>query len=218
VTTLRRTVDLAARRAAAARTEAVLRDVGAIRDGHVALADGTHAVVILEPERVVADPEATGILAELLVAPYRPEGSGDATIVDVVVGHGVAGAVLAYECARRLGVRAAAHPAGEDPGVAARHGAAALGPAVRALLVDAELAPDGGLLAAIPHVEATGAEIVGCAAIMDRTEGRAQVTSAVTWASYPFTALWRPELPAYSAGRASCPGCAAGTPLSGPRR
>lgn len=217
MTTLRRTVDLAARRAAAARTEAALRDVGAIRDGHVALGDGTHAVGILEPARVVADPEATGSLAELLVAPYRPEDAGDAPIVDVVVGQGTAGAVLAYECARRLGVRAAATAAGDDASDPARHGATVLGPGVRALLVDAELAPDGGLLAAIPHVEATGAELVGCAAIVDRTEGRAQVTSAVTWASYPFTALWRPELPAFPAGPATCPGCAAGTPLAGPR-
>lgn len=217
MTTLRRTVDLAARRAAAARAEALLGAVGAIRDGHVARPDGTHGLAILAPAHVVADPAATGELAELLVAPYRPDAPGQAPPVDVVAGAVGAGAVLAFECARRLGVRAAAVAGGADGIDPAREAGASLAPGVRVLLVDVELAPDGGLLAAIPHVEATGAELVGCAAIVDRTEGRAQVTSAVTWASYPFTALWRPELTSFAAGAATCPGCAAGTPLAGGR-
>lgn len=200
MTTLKHSLDLAARRAVAARAEVVLRDAGALRATHVALTDGRHATDALDAGRLLADPVATGELCGYLAASYRREDGTPA--VDVVVGPPGAGAVLAFETARRLRVRAA-------PG-----DAAALVAETRALLVDLEFTHDGGLLAAIPHIEAAGAELVGCAVVLDRTDGRAQVTSAVSWASYPFVALWRPDLPAYAPGADTCPGCAAGAPLA----
>ena len=201
MTTLKRTLDLAARRAVAARAEVVLRDTGAVRAAHVALADGRHATEAIDAARLLADPVATGELCGYLAAPHRHEDGSPA--VDVVVGPPGPGAVLAFETARRLRVRAA-------PGDAA---SGALVAESRALLVDLELAHDGGLLAAIPHIEAAGAELVGCAVVLDRTDGRAQVTSAVTWASYPFAALWRPDLATFVPGPETCPACAKGVAL-----
>jgi orotate phosphoribosyltransferase len=201
VTTLKRTLDLAARRAVAARTEEVLRDAGAVRAAHMALPDGRHATELIDAVRLLADPVATGELCGYLAAPHRHE-DGTAA-VDVVVGPPGPGAVLAVETARRLRVLAATSESVVD----------ALAGEGRALLVDLELAHDGALLAAIPHVEAGGAELVGCAVVLDRTDGRAQVTSAVTWATYPFAALWRPDRPTFAPGPETCPACAAGQPL-----
>jgi orotate phosphoribosyltransferase len=61
----------------------------------------------------------------------------------------------------------------------------------------------------IPAVEALGGEIVECAVIVDRSGGRASLTSPATGRVYPLRSLWRLELPTWDP--AACPLCAAGS-------
>ena len=74
MTTLRRTVDDAARRAIAARTEALFRSSGALRDGHFVLKSGRHSDAYLEKFQVLQDPAATSELCAFWAAAHRRRG------------------------------------------------------------------------------------------------------------------------------------------------
>ena len=84
MTTLRRTLDDTARRAIAARTEALFRSSGALREGHFVLKSGRHSDAYLEKFAVLADPAATSELCGFWAARHRSAG-GEAT-VDLVAG------------------------------------------------------------------------------------------------------------------------------------
>jgi hypothetical protein len=67
----------------------------------------------------------------------------------------------------------------------------------------------------IPAIERRGGEIVECAVLVDRSGGRASLTSPATGRVYPVRSLWQLDVPTFEPGSA-CPGCAAGTPLATP--
>ena len=60
----------------------------------------------------------------------------------------------------------------------------------------------------LPAVEAMGGEIVECAVLVDRSGGRATLTSPTTGRVYPLRSLWQLDLPTYEPGPATCPLCA----------
>jgi hypothetical protein len=61
-----------------------------------------------------------------------------------------------------------------------------------------------------------GGEIVECAVLVDRSGGRATLTSPSSGRVYPVRALWQLDLPTYEPGAATCPLCATGAPLHAP--
>src|SRR5262249_20737552 len=71
VTTLLPTVSAAARAAAAARTEALFRESGALTEGHFLLKSGRHSDRYLEKFQVLQYPAATSELCSLWTAGYR---------------------------------------------------------------------------------------------------------------------------------------------------
>jgi len=218
VTTIKRGVEIAARAAMAARTEELFRSSGALRDGHFQLKSGRHGDAYVEKFAVLSDPAATSELCGFWAAEYQ-EGDARAT-VDVVAGPTTGGIILAFETARQLGT----------PGIFAEEVRAADGTVRRAfrrgfriergqrvLLVDDILTTGGSLLAMLPAVEALGGEVVACQVLVDRSgEERTTITSPTSGRVYPLRSLWRLDLPTYEAGNASCPLCAAGTPLETP--
>ena len=218
MTTLRRTLDEAAQRAIAARTEALFRTSGALREGHFALKSGLHSDAYLEKFQVLQDPAATSELCGFWAGAHRREdGTPD---VDVVAGPTTGGVMLAFETGRQLGTRAifAEEVASQDGGAPRREfrRGFAITPGERVLLVDDILTTGGSLMAMIPAVEALGGEIVECAVIVDRSGGLSAITSPVTGRVYPLRALWRLQLPTYEPGAATCPRCAAGEPAVKP--
>ncbi len=211
MTTLRRTLAIAARRAIAERTEALFRASGALRDGHFILKSGRHSDAYLEKFQVLQDPVATSELCGFWAAAHRD--NDGAAGVDLVAGPTTGGVMLAFETGRQLGVRAifAEEVTGKDgvPRREFRRGFT-IARGERVLLVDDILTTGGSLLAMIPAVEAAGGEIVECAVLVDRSGGLATLTSPATGRVYPLRALWQLELPTYEPGPATCPRCAAG--------
>lgn len=143
MTTIKPGLGAAARAAIAARVRAVL-------DRHGALDDVAG---------VLADPMAVSELCAFLAAPHR-DADGQPR-VDLVVGAGEAGAVLAFETARQLGT-------GFDLGPSTR---SLPPPGSRVLVVGAEV-PDAGLATLAGAVSRAGASVVECAVVVDRTDGR----------------------------------------------
>jgi orotate phosphoribosyltransferase len=217
VTTLRPGADAALRQVVALRTEALFRSSGAFRDGHFLLKSGRHGDAYVEKFQVLQDPAATSELCGFLAAHGRsPDG---AALVDLVAGPTTGGVILAFETARQLGVRSifAEEVRGDDGALRRefRRGFR-IEPGEPVLLVDDILTTGGSLLAMLPAVEAMGGEIVECVVLVDRSGGRATLTSPATRRSYPLRSLWQLDLPTYEPGEATCPRCADGTPLHAP--
>ena len=151
--------------------------------------------------------------------PRPRRGDEPRPLVDLVAGPTTGGVILAFETARQLGTRGifAEEVRDGDGGTRRefRRGFTIL-PGERVLLVDDILTTGGSLLAMIPAVEALGGEIVECAVLVDRSGGRATLTSPTTGRTYPLRSLWQLDLPTYEPGAATCPRCAAGDPLHAP--
>jgi orotate phosphoribosyltransferase len=213
MTTIKPALDLAARAAMAARTEALFRASGAFREGHFLLKSGRHGDAYVEKFAVLADPAATSELCGFWAASVR-----DAR-VDLVAGPTTGGVILAFETARQLGTPSIfAEEVRDADGATHRdfRRGFTIRPGERVLLVDDILTTGGSLLAMIPAVEALGGEIVGCEVLVDRSGGRAALTSPTTGRTYPLRALWQLDLPTYEAGPETCPRCATGDPLHAP--
>ena len=217
MTTLRREADVAARAEIARRTEELFRASGALKGGHFLLKSGRHGDRYLEKFLVLQHPEITSELCGLWASLFR--GADGAPMVDLVAGPTTGGVVLAVETARQLGVRSIfAEEVREADGTTRREfrRGFAIAPGERVLLVDDILTTGGSLLAMLPPVEQAGAEIAGCAILVDRSGGTAALTSPLTGAVHPLVSLWILDLPTYEPGPATCPMCAAGTPLYAP--
>ena len=219
MTTIKPALELVARAAIAQRTEALFRASGAFREGHFQLKSGRHADAYVEKFAVLSDPAATSELCSFWAARMRGADDTPGRLVDLVAGPTTGGVILAFETARQLGLRSIFAEEVHDADGAARRefrrGFAIL-PGERVLLVDDILTTGGSLLAMIPAVEAMGGEIVECAVLVDRSGGRATLTSPATGRTYPLRSLWQLDLPTYEPGVATCPQCAAGEPAHAP--
>ena len=218
MTTIKPVLELGARAAIARRVEELFRASGALRDGHFQLKSGRHGDAYVEKFAVLSDPAATSELCGFFAAEVR-DAEGRAR-VDLVAGPTTGGVILAFETGRQLGTPAifAEEVRGGDGATRRefRRGFR-IQPGERVLLVDDILTTGGSLLAMIPAVEAMGGEIVACVVLVDRSGGAtATLTSPATGRVYPLRALWQLDLPTYEPGPATCPLCAAGTPLHTP--
>lgn len=217
MTTVRPAIDEATRRAIALRTEHLFRDSGAFRDGHFLLKSGRHGDAYVEKFQVLQDPAATSELCALWAARMRDRDG--ASIVDVVAGPTTGGIILAFETARQLNVRSIfAEEVRADDGMTHREFRRGfrIEPGERVLLVDDILTTGGSLLAMLPAVEAAGGDIIECAVLVDRSGGKAALTSPGTGRTYSLRSLWQLDLPTYEPGAATCPRCADATPLHAP--
>jgi orotate phosphoribosyltransferase len=217
VTTIRPALDAATHHAVAARTEALFRSSGALRNGHFQLKSGRHGDAYVEKFQVLQDPAATSELCALFAA--HGQGGDGETLVDLVAGPTTGGVILAFETARQLGVRSifAEEVRGDDGSTRRefRRGFR-IEPGERVLLVDDILTTGGSLQAMLPAVETAGGVIVECLVLVDRSGGRATLTSPSSGRTYALRSLWRLDLPTYEPGPATCPSCAAGIPLEAP--
>jgi len=216
MTTVKSSVELAARAEIARRTEDVFRRSGALKEGHFQLKSGRHSERYLEKFLVLQDPAATGELVGFWRERYRVDGG---SLADLVAGPTTGGIVLAFEAARQLGVRGIfaeeVRAADGTPSRAFRRGFR-IEPGERVLLVDDILTTGGSLLAMLPAVEAAGGEIVGCEVLVDRSGGLSALASPMTGRRYALSALWTLEIPSFEAGSESCPACARGAPVEVP--
>jgi orotate phosphoribosyltransferase len=217
VTTVRPALAAAARLAIAARTESLFRSSGAFREGHFQLKSGRHGDAYLEKFQVLQDPAATSELCGYIAEHGRRRDGRP--LVDLAAGPTTGGVILAFETGRQLGVRAIfAEEVRTDDGSTRREFRRGfrIAPGERVLLVDDILTTGGSLLAMLPAVEAMRGEVVECVVLVDRSGGRATLTSPASGRTYPLRALWQLDLPTYEPGAATCPRCADGTPLEAP--
>lgn len=213
MTTLKPAIEPAIRTAIAARTEALFRSSGALRDGHFQLKSGRHADAYVEKFAVLSDPAATSELCGFFAARHLDGG------VDIVAGPTTGGVILAFETGRQLSrpaIFAEEVRVQDGPDRREFRRGFRIEPGQHVLVVDDILTTGGSLLAMIPAVEAMGGEIVECAILVDRSGGKATLTSPTTGRVYSLHSLWSLDLPTFEPGPATCPGCLTDAPLHTP--
>jgi orotate phosphoribosyltransferase len=183
-------------------TDSVLdrfRRVGAFLEGHFRLTSGLHSPGFMQCALVLAHPrDAEALGAELAdrVRSLSPS---------VVLSPALGGIVIGQEVGRALGVRALF--AERQDGVLMLRRGFTLGPQDRVLVVEDVVTTGKSTRETIDVARAAGADVVGAAAIIDRSGGEQNL-------DIPFHALATVSLPTYQPE--SCPLCAAGQPVVKP--
>ena len=187
---------------ASATTESILdrfRAVGALLEGHFRLTSGLHSPGYLQCALVLQHPQEAEACGRAMADAVR--GLNVQTVLSPALG----GIVIGQEVARALGVRAI-FAERQDGALTLRRGFT-LTPGERVLVVEDVVTTGGSTRETIDVARAAGAEVVGAAAIIDRSGGQQRL-------DVPFHALAPVALPTYEA--AACPMCAEGRPVVKP--
>jgi orotate phosphoribosyltransferase len=166
---------------------AEFRAADALLEGHFILSSGLHSPRYLQCARVLMDPRRAARLAEALVAAFPDEAR---RAIDIVVSPAMGGIIAGHEVARALGVDAVfvERPSGTFE---LRRGFR-IEPGQKALLVEDVVTTGLSSREAIAAVEAAGGQVIAAAALVDRSNGGADL-------GVPFFPLIRLSVPAYPA-------------------
>jgi orotate phosphoribosyltransferase len=172
---------------------------GALLEGHFRLTSGLHSPGYLQCALVLQYPDHAERLGRALaerVRPWRPT---------VVLSPALGGIVIGQEVGRALDVRAI-FAERQDGSLTLRRGFT-VAENDRALVVEDVLTTGGSTRETIQVAKAAGAQVVGAAALVDRSGGS-------TALDVPFQALLDFNLPTYQPD--ACPLCAQGLPIVKP--
>lgn len=179
-----------------AEAMALLKEAGAVLEGHFQLTSGRHAALYIEKFRLLERPALTEALCRRIAEWARRLDP------DLVAGPTTGGIILSYEVARLLRRRGIFAEPAEDGREFGR--GFSIAPCERVLIVDDVLTTGGSVRDVIAAVRRRGGKPVGVAVLVDRSAGGTDFR-------LPFFACLTLDLPAYEPG--SCPLCAQGKPL-----
>jgi orotate phosphoribosyltransferase len=181
----------------------VLREAGALKDGHFLLSSGRHSDQYVEKFDLLRNPKATERACSAIAASFA------STSIDVVVGPTTGGVILAYEVGRQLGCMAAYAERKRDgsTGREFRRGTTFI-PGQRVLVVDDILTTGGSVRETLVALETQPVEIVAVAVLVDRSGGNVSIGEV------PLVALSTLNVKTWDASE--CPLCENGIPLTKP--
>lgn len=152
-----------------ADVENALKESGALLEGHFLLASGRHSQFYVEKFRLLEQPRLTSKLCAEIARRFQNDG------IECVVGPVTGGIILAFEVARILGVRAVyAERAQDGKNFALRRGFQ-LRNGERCLVVEDIVTTGGSAQKVVELVRENGGEVVGCALLVDRSNGQLQI-------------------------------------------
>jgi orotate phosphoribosyltransferase len=175
------------------------RQAGALLEGHFRLTSGLHSPGYMQCALVLAHPREAEALGAEIGDRVRALGA------TVVLSPALGGIVIGQEVGRALGVRAI-FAERQDGQLMLRRGFT-LGSSDRVLVVEDVVTTGKSTRETIDVARAAGANVVGAAAIIDRSGGEQNL-------DVPFHALATVSFPTYQPE--ACPLCAAGHPVVKP--
>lgn len=166
---------------------AEFRAAGALLEGHFILSSGLHSPRYLQCARVLMDPRRASRLAEALAERIPDELRSR---IEIVVSPAMGGVIIGHEMGRALGVEAIflERPTGRFE---LRRGFS-LRPGQKVLLVEDVITTGLSSREAARAVEEEGGEVIGLAALVDRSRG----TTPINWSPM---ALLHLDAPTYAA-------------------
>ncbi len=178
--------------------ERLLREAGALLEGHFQLSSGRHSGVYVEKFRLLERPPETDALCRM-IADWARELSPQ-----VVAGPTTGGIIISYEVARHLGLRSIFAEVAEGGGRGFQRGFT-IAPGERVLVVDDVLTTGGSVRDVLDAVRAAGGEPLAVAVLIDRSAGRTDF-GVPSFSCLPL------DLPSYEPD--GCPLCEQGLPLT----
>jgi orotate phosphoribosyltransferase len=148
----------------AERVMQLLRDTGALLEGHFLLTSGLHSGGYVQCARLLQYPQHAEALGQWIAEGLRDRA------VDVVVSPAIGGIIIGHEVARALGVRALFGERQEGR-MTLRRGLE-LEAGERVLVVEDVTTTGGSVRDIIALVEARRGQVVGVGTILDRSGGR----------------------------------------------
>jgi orotate phosphoribosyltransferase len=179
---------------------ALYRRTGAYLEGHFQLSSGLHSTGYLQSALVLQNPQdaaALGFGIATHVRNLRPS---------VVLSPALGGLIIGHEVARALGVRAIFAERTGGPALSLRRGFTLL-PDDRVLVIEDVFTTGKSTRETIDVAKAARAEVVGAAAIVDRSGGTINF-------DVPTHSLVQLSVPTYNPDK--CPLCAQGVPVVKP--
>jgi orotate phosphoribosyltransferase len=180
--------------------ERLLREAGAMLEGHFQLSSGRHSGLYVEKFRLLEHPKQTEALCKM-IADWARRGGLEP---QVCAGPTTGGVILSYETARHLGLRSIIAEKQEGGGRAFERGFT-IAPGERVLVIDDVLTTGGSVRDVLDAVRKAGGEPVGVGVIIDRSGGKVDF-------GLPTFACLKLDLPTYEPG--ACPLCDQGLPLT----
>src|SRR3954469_312 len=171
----------------------LFRRSGALLEGHFRLTSGLHSPGYLQCALVLQQPQHAEALGRAIADRARD------LRATVVLSPALGGVVIGHEVGRALGVRAL-FAERQDGSLMLRRGFV-LSESDRVLVVEDVCTTGGSTRETMQVATAAGGQVVGAAAIVDRSGGRAAF-------DVPFEALLNVDLPTYQPD--ACPLCAEG--------
>jgi orotate phosphoribosyltransferase len=178
----------------------LFRRAGALLEGHFRLSSGLHSTGYLQSALVLQHPADAAALGAALAA--RVKALEPAAVMSPALG----GLIIGHEVARGLGVRAIFAERTGGAELTLRRGFT-LRPGERVLIVEDVFTTGKSTRETIDVARAAGAEVVGAAAIVDRSGGTIDF-------GFPHATLIQLALPTYEAD--ACPLCRQGVPVMKP--
>jgi len=178
----------------------LFRKSGALLEGHFRLTSGLHSSGYLQCALVLQHPRHAEVLGQAIAERMRH------LRPTVVLSPALGGVVIGHEVGRALNVRAL-FAERQDGGLTLRRGFM-IAETDRVLVVEDVLTTGGSTRETMQVARAAGGQVVGAAAIVDRSGGAAERLDM------PFAALLDIDLPTYEPD--ICPLCAQGLPVVKP--
>ena len=172
----------------------ILKESGALLEGHFILTSGLHSPQYVEKFRILEQPKYTEMLAKEIAEHFRKEN------ITVVVGPMTGGIILAYETARQLGTRSI-FTERVDGKMKFKRGFK-LDENDRVLIVEDIITTGGSVNEVIEEVEKYNSKIIGLGFLVDRSNGKAKF-------SIPAKPLIKLDIETYTSE--SCPLCKSGS-------
>jgi len=170
------------------------RSTGALLEGHFQLSSGLHSAGYMQCALVLQYPDHAEACGRAIADAVRTLGAAR------VLAPALGGIVIGHEVARALGVRGL-FAERQEGRLTLRRGFT-LAPGERVLVVEDVVTTGGSTRETIEVARASGAVVVGAAAIVDRSDGNPGL-------DVPFHALAAVAVSAYQPE--ACPQCAAGS-------
>ncbi len=179
------------------KVEDVLKETGAILQGHFLLASGRHSPTYVEKFHILQFANYTEQLCRSIADHFRDNGIG------AVAGPTLGGIILAHEVARQLGVQAFYAEREGDRRVFRR--GLDITPGTPVLVVDDILTTGGSLREVIEAVRRHKGKVVAAAVLVNRGDQEMDL-------GVPLFSCLRVSIPTYAPKE--CPQCKEGTPLT----
>ena len=179
--------------------ETLLREAGALLEGHFQLSSGKHSPKYIEKFRLLERPPETEALCRMIADWAR--GMSPALVAGPTTG----GVIISYEVARHLRLRSIFAEKNESGGTGRSFQRGfEIGHSERVLVVDDVLTTGGSVRDVLDAVRSLGGDIVGVGVLVDRSAGRVDF-------GVPLFSCLELDLPAYPPD--DCPLCREGLPL-----